>query len=99
MWATVNAQETGTQQAPSKAAHRKKGSEVVRKEGPSAGKESATASSQGRRAEESRVSVSVKDGELAALAFKVVWDKRKGPMTFVRVYAGELSVQREPCTT
>lgn len=26
----------------------------------------------------------------AALAFKVVWDKRKGPITFVRVYAGTL---------
>ncbi|KAE8269487.1 hypothetical protein A4X09_0g2844 [Tilletia walkeri] len=29
--------------------------------------------------------------ELAALAFKVVWDKRKGPITFVRVYSGTLS--------
>lgn len=26
----------------------------------------------------------------AALAFKVVWDKRKGPITFVRLYAGTL---------
>jgi elongation factor G len=36
-----------------------------------------------------RVAVSIDDAELAALAFKVVWDKRRGPLTFVRVYAGE----------
>ncbi|KAK0562354.1 Ribosome-releasing factor 2, mitochondrial [Tilletia horrida] len=29
--------------------------------------------------------------DLAALAFKVVWDKRRGPITFVRVYSGTLS--------
>ncbi|KOS14213.1 mef2-translation elongation mitochondrial [Malassezia pachydermatis] len=27
---------------------------------------------------------------VSALAFKVVWDKRKGPITFVRVYSGTL---------
>lgn len=37
------------------------------------------------------VSVNVKGSQLAALAFKVVWDKRRGPMTFVRVYSGALT--------
>jgi len=36
-------------------------------------------------------SISLQDRNLSLLAFKVVWDKRKGPMTFVRVYSGTLT--------
>lgn len=38
----------------------------------------------------SAVAINVQDPGLTALAFKVVWDKRRGPMTFVRVYSGIL---------
>lgn len=38
-----------------------------------------------------QMSISLEDGQLSALAFKVVWDKRRGPMTFVRIYSGTLS--------
>lgn len=87
VWANIDAEGAGTQKAPTRAAHRKKGSEAVRKEGPVPPGQSLQQAGDGL---ESKVGVSVQDGELAALAFKVVWDKRKGPMTFVRVYAGEL---------
>lgn len=36
------------------------------------------------------VHVALNDRSTTALAFKVVWDKRKGPITFVRVYSGTL---------
>ncbi|WFD24566.1 hypothetical protein MEQU1_003269 [Malassezia equina] len=38
----------------------------------------------------SATSLSLEARSTAALAFKVVWDKRKGPITFVRMYAGTL---------
>lgn len=41
--------------------------------------------------QETRVGISLDDATLSLLAFKVVWDKRRGPMTFVRVYSGSLS--------
>lgn len=41
--------------------------------------------------QETRVGISLDDANLSLLAFKVVWDKRRGPMTFVRVYSGSLS--------
>ncbi|PWN34414.1 P-loop containing nucleoside triphosphate hydrolase protein [Meira miltonrushii] len=37
------------------------------------------------------VSILIDDQALSLLAFKVVWDKRKGPMTFVRLYSGSLT--------
>lgn len=36
------------------------------------------------------VQVALTDTPTSALAFKVVWDKRRGPITFVRVYSGTL---------
>ncbi|UZJ52432.1 hypothetical protein CBS101457_001752 [Exobasidium rhododendri] len=38
-----------------------------------------------------QVSISLRDSTLSLLAFKVVWDKRRGPMTFVRIYSGTLT--------
>lgn len=35
-------------------------------------------------------SVQLQDKETTVLAFKVVWDRRRGPITFVRVYSGAL---------
>ncbi|PWN48939.1 P-loop containing nucleoside triphosphate hydrolase protein [Violaceomyces palustris] len=41
--------------------------------------------------EERKVEIRLEDDFTTALAFKVVWDKRKGPITFVRVYSGSLT--------
>jgi elongation factor G len=47
---------------------------------------------EGKRQDQTeRVSISVQDGQLSLLAFKVVWDKQKGPVTYVRVYSGTLT--------
>jgi elongation factor G len=47
---------------------------------------------EGERADQtSRVSISLEDAQLSLLAFKVVWDKQKGPITYVRVYSGTLT--------
>lgn len=35
-----------------------------------------------------RVPIKIGDEQAAALAFKVMWDRKRGPMTFVRVYSG-----------
>lgn len=43
------------------------------------------------RSDQNHVSISIDDQALSLLAFKVVWDKRKGPMTFVRLYSGSLT--------
>lgn len=55
-------------------------------------KKSAESLTQGiTRPGQNRVSISIEDQALSLLAFKVVWDKRKGPMTFVRLYSGSLT--------
>ena len=45
------------------------------------------------RADEATVrsSISIHDPDISLLAFKVVWDKRRGPVTFVRVYSGTIN--------
>lgn len=45
------------------------------------------------------VDVALSDSTLAALAFKVVWDRRRGPITFVKVYAGTLKAAQSVINT
>lgn len=74
--------------APSRSASEKKGSAAPASEGPRDPSEAADVAA---AAAADRVSINVTDPQLSCLAFKVVWDKRRGPMTFVRVYSGTLS--------
>lgn len=45
------------------------------------------------------VDVALSDSTPAALAFKVVWDRRRGPITFVKVYAGTLHAAQSVINT
>ncbi|PWN29692.1 P-loop containing nucleoside triphosphate hydrolase protein [Jaminaea rosea] len=73
---------------PSKEASEKKESAAAASDGPRlTGEDDAVAAAE----DANRVSINVQDPTLSCLAFKVVWDKRRGPMTFVRVYSGTLS--------
>ncbi|CAO1615662.1 unnamed protein product [Sympodiomycopsis kandeliae] len=74
-----------SQKSPTQNAHEKQGTAAAAQEGPSSAVEAIASSDEGS------IAINVKDKELSALAFKVVWDKRRGPMTFVRVYSGTLS--------
>lgn len=38
-----------------------------------------------------QTSISIDDPQVSMLAFKVVWDKRRGPLTYVRIYSGTLT--------
>ncbi|CAO1620262.1 unnamed protein product [Parajaminaea phylloscopi] len=73
--------------APSAATTSKQGTASVAAEGPDPSSSSAPLSLNTGNS----VAVNVEDPALTALAFKVVWDKRRGPMTFVRVYSGCLT--------
>lgn len=76
--------------APSQAAASKKNSAAAMDDGPSAVARSSNSSADADAAADN-VSINVGDKDLTALAFKVVWDKKRGPMTFVRVYSGVLA--------
>lgn len=73
-----------TSRAPSRTASEKANTAAAASEGPTTGSEADLAMGE-------EVRVSVNDANLAILAFKVIWDKRRGPLTFVRVYSGTLS--------
>lgn len=52
--------------------------------------ESSSTSSDLSISKSQEISIHLQNQSLVALAFKVIYDKRKGPLTFIRIYSGTL---------